>query len=222
MLQSIDMGKLWELLSYDADSPLIFSSGLFLFLFAFFSLFYSFTARRVLPRIIYVTLFSLYFYYKSSGFYFLLLISVATSDYLIGRAIYVSQTVSRRKALVALSLAIDLGMLAYFKYTNMFIDLVNVLRGGHIQFKDIFLPIGISFFTFQSLSYIIDIYRHRLRPVRRWIDYLFYISFFPQLVAGPIVRARDFIPQIYRNPLNVSRTMFGEGVFLIICGLHFP
>ena len=219
MLQSIDMGKLWELLSYDADSPLIFSSGLFLFLFAFFSLFYSFTARRVLPRIIYVTLFSLYFYYKSSGFYFLLLISVATSDYLIGRAIYVSQTVSRRKALVALSLAIDLGMLAYFKYTNMFIDLVNVLRGGHIQFKDIFLPIGISFFTFQSLSYIIDIYRHRLRPVRRWIDYLFYISFFPQLVAGPIVRARDFIPQIYRNPLNVSRTMFGEGVFLIICGL---
>ena len=213
------MGKLWELLSYDADSPLIFSSGLFLFLFAFFSLFYSFTARRVLPRIIYVTLFSLYFYYKSSGFYFLLLISVATSDYLIGRAIYVSQTVSRRKALVALSLAIDLGMLAYFKYTNMFIDLVNVLRGGHIQFKDIFLPIGISFFTFQSLSYIIDIYRHRLRPVRRWIDYLFYISFFPQLVAGPIVRARDFIPQIYRNPLNVSRTMFGEGVFLIICGL---
>ncbi len=213
------MGRLWELLSYDAGSPLIFSSGLFLFLFAFFSLFYSFTARRVLPRIIYVTLFSLYFYYKSSGFYFLLLISVATSDYLIGRAIYASQTPLRRKALVALSLAIDLGMLAYFKYTNMFIELVNVIRGGNIQFKDIFLPIGISFFTFQSLSYIIDIYRHRLRPVRRWIDYLFYISFFPQLVAGPIVRARDFIPQIYRNPLNVSRTMFGEGVFLIICGL---
>lgn len=219
MLQSIDMVKLKELLSYDAASPLIFSSGLFLFMFAFFSLFYSFTARRVLPRIIYVTLFSLYFYYKSSGLYFLLLVSVATSDYLIGRAIYLSQTPARRKALMALSLIIDLGLLAYFKYTNMFIELVNAVRGGSIQFKDIFLPIGISFFTFQSLSYIIDIYRHRLRPVRRWIDYLFYISFFPQLVAGPIVRARDFIPQIYRNPLNVSRTMFGEGVFLIICGL---
>ncbi len=218
-MQSIDMGRLSELLSYDADSPLIFSSGLFLFMFAFFSLFYSFTARRVLLRIVYVTLFSLYFYYKSSGFYFLLLVSMATSDFLIGKAIYTAPTSARRKALVALSLAIDLGMLAYFKYTDMFIELVGVLRGGHVQLRNIFLPIGISFFTFQSLSYIIDIYRHRLRPVRRWIDYLFYISFFPQLVAGPIVRARDFIPQIYRNPLTVSRTMFGEGVFLIICGL---
>ena len=219
MLQAIDISKLIDNLVYNANNPLIFSSGLFLFLFAGFALFYPLMSRRVLLRIIYVTLFSLYFYYKSSGIYFLLLVFVATSDYFIGKAIYSAASVTKRKLLVTLSLCIDLGLLVYFKYTNMIIDLINTVRGGHIEFKDIFLPIGISFFTFQSLSYIIDIYRHRLRPVRRWIDYLFYISFFPQLVAGPIVRARDFIPQIYRSPIIVSRAMFGEGVFLIICGL---
>ncbi len=215
----IDMDKLSELMTYSVSNPLIFSSGLFLFLFAAFSLFYSLTSRTVLLRVVYVTLFSLYFYYKSSGFYFLLLILVATSDFIIGRAIYASADLKRRKMLVGLSVAMDIGMLAYFKYTNMLVDMLNSVFGGHIEMGEIFLPIGISFFTFQSLSYIIDIYRHRLRPLTRWIDYLFYISFFPQLVAGPIVRARDFIPQIYRNPLTVSRSMFGEGVFLVTCGL---
>ena len=83
---------------------------------------------------------------------------------------------------------------------------------------EIFLPVGISFFTFQSISYIIDVYRGRIEPLGRWIDYVFYVSFFPQLVAGPIVRARDFIPQIYKNP-SVSKAEFGEGLFLILCGL---
>ena len=83
---------------------------------------------------------------------------------------------------------------------------------------DIFLPVGISFFTFQSLSYTIDVYRRELVPLNRLLDYTFYVSFFPQLVAGPIVRARDFIPQI-RQPLFVSSEMFGTGVFFIISGL---
>ena len=218
MLQSIDMGKLWELLSYDADSPLIFSSGLFLFLFAFFSLFYSFTARRVLPRIIYVTLFSLYFYYKSSGIYFLMLIAAATSDYWIARAIDGTARKTLRRLLVALSVAVNLGMLGYFKYTNFLIDIVNNFLADPLEFQNIFLPVGISFFVFQSMSYTIDIYRGQLRPLDRWIDYLFYLSFFPQLVAGPIVRARDFIPQIRRKPI-VTRAMFGMGVFLILTGL---
>lgn len=74
---------------------------------------------------------------------------------------------------------------------------------------NIFLPVGISFFTFQSISYVIDVYRGRIQPLGRWIDYVFYVSFFPQLVAGPIVRARDFIPQMYKNP-TVTRSEFGE------------
>ena len=89
---------------------------------------------------------------------------------------------------------------------------------GKFQPLDIFLPVGISFFTFQSLSYTIDVYRRELVPLNRLLDYTFYVSFFPQLVAGPIVRARDFIPQI-RQPLFVSSEMFGTGVFFIISGL---
>ena len=90
--------------------------------------------------------------------------------------------------------------------------------GGQFTALDIFLPVGISFFTFQSLSYTIDVYRRDIKPLTNLLDYAFYVSFFPQLVAGPIVRARDFIPQI-RKPLYVSQEMFGRGIFLIVAGL---
>ncbi len=111
-------------------------------------------------------------------------------------------------------------MLGYFKYTNFLIEIANNLFGqGFLNFQNIFLPVGISFFLFQSLSYTIDICRGQLKPLNNWADYLFYLSFFPQLVAGPIVRAKDFIPQIRQNPLRVTREMFGMGVFLILIGL---
>ena len=218
-MPQIDLSKLSGLFEYSQSNPLIFSSGLFLFLFLGFALFYSFMSRRVMLRIVYVTLFSLYFYYKSSGFYFLLLVFMSLSDYAIGHFLHGSRTERQRKGWVALSLAIDLGILVYFKYTNMFIDLINNFTESTIGLEDIFLPIGISFFTFQSLSYVIDVYRRRIPPIDHWIDYIFYISFFPQLVAGPIVRARDFIPQIRQNPLVVTREMFDKGIYLVICGL---
>ncbi|WP_300879318.1 MBOAT family O-acyltransferase, partial [uncultured Alistipes sp.] len=214
------MARLGELLSYDASSPLIFSSGLFLFLFAGFLLVYGALRRAATARILYVILFSLYFYYKSSGIYFLLLIFAATSDYWIARALHRTRRPALRRLWVALSVAVNLGMLGYFKYTNFLIDISNQLFGeGFLQFRNIFLPVGISFFVFQSMSYTIDIYRRQIEPLRRWADYLFYLSFFPQLVAGPIVRARDFIPQIRRNPVTVTREMFGTAVFLILTGL---
>lgn len=206
-------------LVYDAHQPLIFNSGLFLFLFAGFLVFYALLRRSASVRIIYVILFSLYFYYKSSGVYFLLLVFAAVSDYWIAQALYRTRRPWLRRSWVALSIAVNIGMLGYFKYTNFLIDISNQLFGeGFLQFRNIFLPVGISFFVFQSLSYTIDIYRRQLRPLDRWTDYLFYLSFFPQLVAGPIVRAKDFIPQI-RRPLRVSREMFGTGVFLILTGL---
>ena len=212
--------RLTALLTYDATSPLIFSSGLFLFLFAGFLLVYSAFRRAPMARIIYVVLFSLYFYYKSSGIYFLLLIFTATSDFLIARGIFHTQSRQTKRWLVALSVAVNLGMLGYFKYTNFLIDISNQLFGqGFLQFQNIFLPVGISFFVFQSMSYTIDVYRGQLRPLTNWLDYLFYLSFFPQLVAGPIVRARDFIPQIRQNPIRITREMFGTGVFLILTGL---
>ena len=212
--------RLQALFAYDASSPLIFSSGLFLFLFAGFLLVYSAFRRAPMARIVYVIAFSLYFYYKSSGIYFLLLVFAAASDFLIARGIYRARFRWTKRWLVVLSVAVNLGMLGYFKYTNFLIDISNQLFGqGFLQFQNIFLPVGISFFVFQSMSYTIDIYRGQLKPLSNWLDYLFYLSFFPQLVAGPIVRARDFIPQIRQNPVVVTREMFGTGVFLILTGL---
>lgn len=206
-------------LSYDPRSPLIFSSAVFLFLFAGFSLVYVLLQRASTLRLLFVTLFSYYFYYKSSGFYFFLLALVTMSDYVLALCIH---RFSARRAVarlcMGLSLAVDLGLLAYFKYTNFFGDVWASLSGGQFRSLDIFLPVGISFFTFQSLSYTIDVYRGHLAPLRNPLDYAFFVSFFPQLVAGPIVRARDFIPQI-RRPLGVDRDMFGRGVFLIVSGL---
>ena len=211
--------RVQELLTYNSNSPLIFNSGLFLFLFVAFAAGYGLLKRTTSLRILYVIAFSIYFYYKSSGIYFLLLIFVSISDYLIAHAIAGSDDKSLKKRLVALSVAINLAMLGYFKYTNFFIEMANGLFGaGFLDFQNIFLPVGISFFVFQSMSYTIDIYRGEIRPLSRWTDYLFYLSFFPQLVAGPIVRAKDFIPQI-RRPLQVTREMFGTGICFIIGGL---
>ena len=211
--------KLQTLLSYNPQSPLIFSSGLFLYLFVGFLLLYWALRKTTYARILYVVAFSLYFYYKSSGFYFVLLLVAATYDYLIGYSLYFTKGARARKLLVAMSVMMNLGMLGYFKYTNFFIGLTNDLFGaGFLDFQHIFLPVGISFFVFQSMSYTIDIYRGQLRPLDSWVDYLFYLSFFPQLVAGPIVRASHFIPQIRRRPL-VTREMLGSALFLILTGL---
>ena len=211
--------RVLELLHYDASAPLIFNSGLFLFLFVGFSAGYVLMRRASTLRILYVILFSIYFYYKSSGIYFLLLVFAAVSDYWIAHGIAAARSKKTKRWLVALSMAVNLGMLGYFKYTNFFIEIANNIFGaGFLDFRNIFLPVGISFFVFQSMSYTIDVYRGVIRPLDRWIDYMFYLSFFPQLVAGPIVRARDFIPQI-RQPLRVTRRMFGLGVALIIIGL---
>lgn len=217
MEQIVD--RVLELLRYDASAPLIFNSGLFLFLFVGFAAGYVLLRRATTLRILYVILFSIYFYYKSSGIYFFLLIFAAVSDYWIAHGIAASRSRKAKRWLVALSAAVNLGMLGYFKYTNFLIEIANGIFGaGFLDFQNIFLPVGISFFVFQSMSYTIDVYRGVIRPLDRWIDYMFYLSFFPQLVAGPIVRARDFIPQI-RQPLRVTRRMFGLGVGLVIIGL---
>jgi len=209
-----------DLLSYDPKAPLIFSSGLFLFLFLGFSLFFPLMRRRVMLRIFYVTLFSLYFYYKSSGLYVELLLLVATLDWGFARAMAMKRLQKCRGWVLAASLLINLGMLCYYKYTHFFIDIANQIYGqGFLEFRNIFLPIGISFFLFQSMSYTIDVYRRKIDPLTSWIDYLFFVSFFPVLVAGPIIRARDFIPQIRQNPLRVTKEMFGTAIFLIATGL---
>ncbi|MDR1499633.1 MAG: MBOAT family protein [Tannerellaceae bacterium] len=227
----ISWEKVGEELVYRPDAPMLFSSGLFMFLFIGFLAFYIPLRKHLTARLIYVVAFSIFFYYKSSGLWFLLLLCTATTDFIIGRRLSLTVPVGARKLLVAASLCVNLGMLAYFKYFNFVADLfvqlgnevgcmlgIEGLEGATFEAADIFLPVGISFFTFQSLSYIIEIYRRRIEPVYRWIDYIFYVSFFPQLVAGPIVRAREFIPQMYNTP-RLGRAEFGEGLFLVMCGL---
>lgn len=214
----IDWKKLTDVLTYDPQQPMIFSSGLFLWLFLGFSLIYLLLQRKTTARLLFVSLFSYYFYYKSSGFYFFLLGIVTVSDFLLAHWMYRTETSWKRKLIVCCSLCINLGLLCYFKYTNFFYEMLAPLWHGTYHPLDIFLPVGISFFTFQSLSYTIDVYRKDLKPLSNLLDYVFYVSFFPQLVAGPIVRARDFIPQI-RQPLYVSPEMFGQGVFFIVSGL---
>ena len=205
-------------LTYNPDEPLLFSSGLFLFLFLGFTFVYMLLQRQQFLRILFVTVFSYYFYYKSSGFFFILLAVVTVSDYHLARLISTSTGRSLRRLLLAMSLFVDLGLLCYFKYFNFFCGTWSQIVGGNFQPYDIFLPVGISFFTFQSLSYTIDIYRGHMLPMKSLLDYAFFVSFFPQLVAGPIVRARDFSPQIYR-PVIISNETFARSVYLIGTGL---
>ena len=217
MLQ-IDLSKIWQQLIYNPREPLLFSSGLFIFLFTGFMYVYFLVYKHHRAKTTFVTLFSLYFYYKSSGIYFLLLILSAVVDYSLANAIFKAESKSKKRVILVLSLVLNLGMLAYFKYTNFFYSIICDITAQSFSPLSIFLPVGLSFFTFQSLSYTIDIYRGTLKPVKSFLDYAFFVSFFPQLVAGPIVRAADFIPQIFK-PLKVTDEMIGRGVFLIASGV---
>lgn len=213
-----DIHKLLQQFVYNPAEPLIFNSGFFLFLFTAFIWVYTSLSEKHRAKLIFVTLFSLYFYYKSSGGYFILLVFAAVIDFTLAKLIYQSEEQWRKKLYIVITLLVNLGMLGYFKYTNFLYESFFWTSATEFQPLDIFLPVGVSFFTFQSLSYTIDVYRGDLKPVDNILDYAFFVSFFPQLVAGPIVRASDFLPQIYK-PTIVTKEMFGRAVFLIGCGL---
>jgi D-alanyl-lipoteichoic acid acyltransferase DltB (MBOAT superfamily) len=208
--------KDWYL--FNSDKPLLFNSGLFLVLFIVFYAIYTQILNKQDFRNIYVVLFSLFFYYKSSGFYFWILLFSSVVDYSLSLLIFKETVQLKRRIYLIISLLSNLGLLAYFKYTNFFIENINAISAADFSLMDIVLPVGISFYTFQTLSYTIDVYRKELAPTKKFIDFLFFVSFFPQLVAGPIVRAKDFIPQIYQK-LKLSAQDFNFALFLIISGL---
>lgn len=214
----IDFSKVKEQFLYHAEEPILFNTGFFMFLFAGFMAVYALLHKTHRAKITFVTLFSLFFYYKSSGIYFLVLIGSTVVDYILANFIFTSKTKEDKKFWLVISLMANLGLLGYFKYTNFILAIFYGATDVSFEPLDIFLPVGVSFFTFQSLSYTIDIYRGTLKPVKNIFDYAFFVSFFPQLVAGPIVRAHDFIPQLYK-PTFVSKEMFGRALFLISCGL---
>jgi alginate O-acetyltransferase complex protein AlgI len=218
LLDRIDLDRLYSQFAYNPKSPLIFNTGFFLLLFLVFLGVYQLLRNHHRARLLYVTAFSLFFYYKSSGLYFLLLIFSTIVEYNFARWIADSPSMSRRKLLLTLSLLVNLGMLFYFKYTNFFLSGYQALTGQPVPVLHVLLPVGISFYTFQTLSYTIDVYRAQIKPLRSIWDFAFFVSFFPQLVAGPIVRASDFIPQIPKKPF-ISREDMGRAVLLIAAGL---
>ena len=204
--------------TYNPNHPLLFNSSLFLGLFLVFYLVYIFTKKHVHFRTVYVTLFSLFFYYKAGGNYFVLLILSSVLDYFFAGQIYKTQKPAARKFFLAVSMITNLGILFYFKYTNFLIDSFNAIFQSNFALMDIILPVGISFYTFQTMSYTIDVYRREIEPAKSFLDFAFFVCFFPQLVAGPIVRAKDFIPQIYKK-LTLTKEETSLALFLIIGGL---
>ena len=213
--------KLVGLLQYDSMSPMSLASGFFLFAFLIFGLGYMAVRNHRTMRTLYVVIISAYFYYKISGLYLLLLFAVAISDYLIGCGIARCIAKGKRgRGLVALSMIINISILAYFKVGGLFEEAINSLFGsGTINLGAIVVPAGVSFFVFQSISYVIDISRGVISPVKRFIDYLFLLSFFPKVFLGPLVRNKEFIPQIERESIVVTRQDHGRAVVLIASGL---
>jgi D-alanyl-lipoteichoic acid acyltransferase DltB (MBOAT superfamily) len=217
-LPAFDAEKLLNLFVYQVKEPLLFNSGLFLFLFLAFMLFYGLLQQHVVARITYITVFSIYFYYKSSGWYFLLMMAAAVVAHFIAIKIYKTRQLQNRKFLLVSSLVLFLGLLAYFKYTNFIIDIINNFSSKKIPFQTIFLPLGISFYTFELISYTVDVYKRKFKPVKHLLDFSFYISFFPHLVAGPIVRPNELVPQI-RSKILIDKEHIGKGIFFILSGL---
>ena len=143
---------------------------------------------------------SYFFFYFSNNFLITLLIFSTILDYYVGKQIWITNDKSKKKKLLALSIIGNLGLLGFFKYTDFAISQFNEIFGligiDEIPLLEIVLPVGISFYTFQTLSYTIDVYRGNLTPSKSLKEFALFVSFFPQLVAGPILRASNFLPQI--------------------------
>ncbi|MCX7769399.1 MAG: hypothetical protein N2110_10345, partial [Flavobacteriales bacterium] len=229
--------RLWSFLAYAPERPWNFIHPHF---WVFYTLVLALDALfrpGRWARSLYLWVVSIFFYFKTSGLFFFLLLFTIHIDYFLGHVVYCSRAPWLRRSLVAISVTMNLGILAYFKYAYFFTESFNQLLNTHFkvvnhlalfantlagvdyfQVDKIILPVGISFYTFQTISYTVDIYRGRLAPARSLADFGFFVAFFPQLVAGPIMRASEFLPQIYQ-PRPVHKEDFGRGLFWMLNGL---
>jgi alginate O-acetyltransferase complex protein AlgI len=166
-----------------------------------------------------------YFFYANWDWRFLGLLLISTVvDFSIGQRLRTAQDPGRRKLLLTTSMAVNLGILGLFKYANFFIDSFAELVGGlglnpNEPFLTVVLPVGISFYTFQTMSYTIDVYRRRLEPVDDIVVFATFVAYFPQLVAGPIERARILLPQLQRQDRSINSETVASGLGLILVGL---
>jgi alginate O-acetyltransferase complex protein AlgI len=217
MFNFLDFNKLADLLTFDPYDPLLFSSALFLFLFFFILLVYRGASGIKTARVVFLIAFSFFFYYKSNGMFFLLLIFSSVVNYYAGVGLTLLKGSSRRILFIS-AVTVNLLLLGYFKYTDFFISILNDIQAKQFDFLDIFLPIGISFYTFKAVSYLTDVYWEVLEPERNYLDLTLYISFFGNILAGPIDRASAFLPQI-KKEYSISRQELSLAVLLIISGI---
>ena len=215
---TIDITHLLSLFSFDRDEPMLFTSGLFWILFLVFLPLYAVIKSRRKQMMLFVIAFSLYFFYKSSGWFFLLLVATSFIDWWVAQFIDSSKNRTERRIALTVSMVLSLSVLLFFKYSNFFMTNLESLIGGNFQPLDLILPVGVSFYTFRTISYVVDVYKGKIQPVDDYIDYLFFLSYFPCLVAGPIVRARDFMPQLQQNK-PATREMIYGGLFLVMLGI---
>ncbi len=218
MFPTFDIQAFLHQFLYDKKDPLLFNNGFFVYLFFVFILLYFAFRNNVRVRTNIFCFFSLYFFYKASGFFVVLVIISAIADFILSNAIYRQHNKARKKLLLTISIVFNLSLLFYFKYTNFFIDILNSGFNTYVGFLNIILPIGISFYTFENISYTVDVYRGEFVPVKKFNEYLLFLSFFPKLVMGPIVRAKDFVPQISR-PYSINQEDFSVGFWLVLTGL---
>ena len=207
---------------------MLFNSLTFIIFFALFLLGWAFAPlrRNTHLRLLYIVAGSAIFYGWWDWRFLLLILSTGLVDFTAALAMGKTKSGALRKILLASSLVFDLGMLAIFKYSSfiavtlesLFSNMgITVDLQGHIPAFCLILPVGISFYTFQSLSYTIDVYRGELPPTRNFIHFMAYLMFFPQLVAGPIVRAKDLLYRLTEEPSFTSLGMF-SGTKLVIIG----
>jgi alginate O-acetyltransferase complex protein AlgI len=195
------------------------SQKFFLFFVLIFALYWALPWRRVRVGLL---LAASFYFYASWNKSLALLICVSTLlDYLLALGIEYSANAWRRKLLVGASLFANLGLLCYFKYANFFLvslDEALIAAGSPTWCRpmEVLLPVGISFYTFEAINYVVDVYRRRIPAERNLGDFMLFILFFPHLIAGPIVRARDFLPQIKRpKHWSWARMHLGTGYFLM-------
>lgn len=222
--------------AFDPNSPLLFTQFYFWGFFAVVFALLTLVHNRILLRNSFLFATSMFFYYKTSGSYVCILAFCVVANFFIGKFIEKSDVNWKKKAWMIAAVIIDLLVLCYYKYAYFFLDVLYDIFGIELHVYNFFaaasnaifntnsmvdriiLPVGISFFTFQAMSYCIDIYRGKIKAVKNILDFGFYLTFFPQLVAGPIVRADKFVPQLYKKFFLPRRT-FGIAVFWILNGL---
>lgn len=200
---------------------MLFNSFIFLFFLVFvISCYYALPHKYRNPFLVLAS----YFFYGYWDWRFLSLIFISTAiDFYAGNRIHYYENIKKKKVFLYLSLISNLGMLGTFKYlgffSESFISFINFFGlEANWTTINILLPVGISFYTFQTLSYSIDIYRGKLQPEKSFLNFALFVSFFPQLVAGPIERATNLLPQL-RQKINFSIDQFREGIILITIGM---